>query len=179
MHEEMPAFPTICSQLHSPSALPGNWERAASRDPGTAGQTGATLPTSCHSVAGAGARCPWEAASEGRRKSDWSGGGAHRELCASLSSIRRGSAQDSLQLCHQHTPAGHGEGFKQDRKGSEQPKAQAGIVHRGPGSVPEHRDTRVWHRFLCTFVTDPLDFRGTDPDLQNSSGEKLQNFKNN
>lgn len=104
--------------------------------PALLGKLGPPFPRAVTCVAGAGALCPWEAASEGSRKSDLSCGGERRELCASLSSVRRGSAQDSLQLCHQYPPAGNGEGFKQDRKSNEQPKAQPGIVHLGPGSVP-------------------------------------------
>lgn len=136
MHEEMPAFPTICSQPHPPSALPGNWERAAPGTPALLGKLGPPFPRAAAAVAGAGALCPWEAATEGSTKSDSSRGGELRELCASLPSIRRGSAQDSLQLCRQYTPAGSGEGFKQDRKSNEQPEAQAGIAHLGPGCVP-------------------------------------------
>lgn len=190
MHEEMPAFPTICSQPHPPSALPGNWERAAPGTPALLGKLGPPFPRAVAAVAGAGALCPWEAATEGSTKSDSSRGGELRELCASLV---EGSTGSFVPPCPPSGGAQHRIHFSSavstrllvvGKVSNRTGKAMNSLKHKLVllilvQAVSLAQGPLGLAQVLCTFMTDPLDWRGTDPDLQNSSGEKLQNFKNN
>lgn len=144
VHEEMPAFPSICSQLHCPSALEGNW------DPSTAGHTGATLPTE---LPRAGNLCPWEAASERKRKCDLSHGGVHWQLCASLCSIRRDSGFTHSAILTHWWSRGR---FELGQEKAMNTKSTGRYCSSWPRLCAEVRgstgDIWVWLRFLCRFI---------------------------
>lgn len=153
------------------SALTGNWEGATERE--LLGKLGPPLPTSSRFCGTSRSSVP------AREEENLSHGGAHGELCASLSSTRRDSAPDPPHLCHRHTAGVTGRVCNGTGKSNEHLKHKQVLLTWVQALCWAHRDSRLWHRFLCRFMTHPGCSRGNDPDLQNSSGEKLQNFKNN
>lgn len=105
--------------------------------PSTAGQTGATPSHGAlGSVIGAGNLCPWEDASEEKRKHDLShGGGALTALCFTV------LCQEGLRINFTSAIITHvvvmGKTWNRTGKSNEHPKAQPCILHLGAGSVLE------------------------------------------
>lgn len=163
----MPAFPTICSQLRSPSARKGNWERAVSRDPQHcwANWGHPFLPTEEICARG---KLPVKR----KRKSDLSHGGGHSDsfvLCPPSGERARIHLTSAIV-----THGGDGEDLKWDRKKPWTPQSTSRGCWIWPRLCAELRgstgDTQFGLRFLCRLTTDPVCVRGSD--LQNSSGEK-------
>lgn len=132
----MPAFPTICSQLHFPSALKGNWERAVSRDPQHCwANWGHPFPWSSwfcdrgRKFVPMG-RCQW-----GKKKTwfeSWRGGTDSFVLHCPQS----GGTQDRINFTSAiitHVVV-MGKIWNRTGKSNGHPRAQPCILHLGPGS---------------------------------------------